>query len=79
MPFECDRCIFLKLKGRLLFNNASRDKVLSAAIRRVNLDALWSRESSTVRRNLDGVRKIINISSSVGLTGPFKSYGLMPV
>ena len=47
-PFECDRCIFAKLKSRLPFNEAPKDKLLLAVIRRINLDALWSRESSTV-------------------------------
>ena len=31
-----------------------------------------------VCKNLDGVRKIIFTSSSMGLSGPFKLYGLMP-
>ena len=77
-PFECDRCIFVKLKARLPMKGAVRDKLLLAGIRRVNLDALWSKESSTVRRNLDGVRKIIYTSTSAGLVGPFKSFGPMP-
>ena len=31
-----------------------------------------------MRRNLDGVRKIVHASASVGLNGPFKSFGPMP-
>ena len=78
-PFECDRCIFIKLKGRQPVREANRDKLLMAAIRRVNLDAMWSRKATTVARNLEGVRRIINTSATVGLQGPFKSYGPMPL
>jgi len=77
-PFECDRCVFIKLKGRLPIEGAPKDRLLNAAIRRVNLDALWSRETSTVAKNLAGVRKIIYTSDSVGLKGPFISFGPMP-
>ena len=77
-PFECDRCVFVKLKGRLPTKDAQKDRLLLAAIRRVNLDALWSRETTTVKRNLAGVRKIICTSASAGLMGPFKSHGPMP-
>ena len=77
-PFECDRCIFLKLKGRFPIPDAPKDVLLLGAIRRVNLDAFWSRASTTVRRNLDGVKKTLYTSASVGLKGPFKSFGPMP-
>ena len=73
-PFERDRCMFVKLKGRLPVRNVDKDKLLLAAIRRVNLDTLWSRETTTVKSNLEGVRKIVFASASAGLRGPFKSY-----
>ena len=31
-PFECDRCMFLKLKGRLPIKEAPKDSLLLAAI-----------------------------------------------
>ena len=37
-PFECYRCIFMKLKGRCLIVDAPKDKLLLGAIRRINLD-----------------------------------------
>ena len=77
-PFECDRCIFIKLKGRLPIKVAIKDRLLLAGIRRVNLGALWGRETSTVKRNLAGVKKIIYASASAGLVGPFILYGPMP-
>jgi len=39
----------VKLKGRCPIVDAPKDKLLLGAIRRINLDAFWSRETSTVR------------------------------
>ena len=37
-PFECDLCIFVKLKGRYPSDIDKKDKKLVACIRRINLD-----------------------------------------
>lgn len=43
VPFECDTCIFWKLRN-VAPNpiDCLKDKLLLACIRRVNLDAFWS-------------------------------------
>ena len=65
VPFECDMCIFWKLRGTAPDpEGCSKDKLLLACIRRVNLDAFWSRMTSTVNTNRDKVRaglKVIEI------------------
>ena len=50
-PFECDTCIFRKLKKVSPNPTSSRDKLLLAMIRRMNLDAFWARARSTVYQN----------------------------
>lgn len=72
IPFECDRCIFLKLKHTLPDASKPSDQLLLATIRRMNLDAFWSRESSTVKSNLNRVKRMLDSSNSLGLNGPFK-------
>ena len=43
-PFECEICIFIKLKKRYPRKGSREDRLLSETIRRANLDAFWSRE-----------------------------------
>jgi len=79
IPFECDQCIFLKLRSHLPDSNSTSDTLLMATIRRLNLDAFWSRERSTVSANLSRVKRMINISATVGLDGPFPIHPPFPL
>jgi hypothetical protein len=79
VPFECDECVFVKLrKFSTSPYNQEKDKLLLACIRRANLDAFWSRASSTVTANGDRVRAALVLSDSVGLQGPYENDGVMP-
>lgn len=72
VPFECDTCIFWKLRGsRPNPDESPQDKLLLACIRRINLDAFWSRMTSTVTTNKDKVKSALKLSESVGLSGPY--------
>ena len=51
IPFECDLCIFRKLKKMNPVAGRPGDDLLLSCIRRINLDAMWSRASSTVEAN----------------------------
>jgi hypothetical protein len=66
-PFECDLCIFVKLKGRYPLDVDKKDKKLVACIRRINLDAFWSRTLTTVANNHRLVKRMNNLSEEVGL------------
>ena len=48
-------------------------------IRRVNLDVMWSRESSTVRNTLGGLKKAHTMSMELGLPGQPLRMGPWPV
>ena len=69
-PFECDSCIFHKLRGSDPNLNPEIDKLHMCYIRRLNLDAFWSRETSTVHGN-NNRAQIIQSYSLFGLEGLF--------
>jgi hypothetical protein len=76
IPFECDFCIFRKLYGRDPVEVG--DAYVMACIRRVNLDACWSRATSTVSGNASQIRQGLRLSASVGLSGPYYPPGPLP-
>jgi len=77
-PFECDRCIFHKLRGEPPNPEAERDKLLLACIRRANLDAFWSRSSDTVSGHVGQVRMMLMLSKLVGIEPLIPSPGPLP-
>ncbi len=81
VPFKCDICIFTKLYRRLPQPAAvePKDALTLACIRRINLDAFWSRASSTVKSNAALARTGQRLSASVGLDdGPYSQPGPLP-
>jgi hypothetical protein len=78
VPFECDLCIFRKLKRRNPLPANPQDDLMLACIRRANLDSFWSRAKSTVLANRDKVAFGIKMSATMGLLGPYKSNGSLP-
>jgi hypothetical protein len=79
ISFECDICIFCKLWDQSapdLYNPI--DSLLMLSIRRMNLDALWSRASSTVEGNAGMVARCLRHSKLLGLTGPYSAIGPLP-
>ena len=63
--FQCDLCHFRNMQGRDPFGE--RDSLLMATIRRANLDAMWSRESSTVMGNAREVRMLMKNARLLGI------------
>jgi hypothetical protein len=79
VPFECDLCIFRKLRGKDPWSVSEQDKLLLGCIRRISLDAFWSRASSTVLGHRDRMKQALALSESVGLEGPYVHWGTMPL
>ena len=77
-PFECDDCVFLKLRKCRPNLAYSRDRLLLACIRRANLDVFWSRETATINSQRGAVRRGLALSRSVGLQGPYLNPGPLP-
>jgi hypothetical protein len=67
-PFQCDTCHFLNMQQRFPVGERPADDLLMLCIRRANLDALWSRERSTVAQNRrEGVR-FVGLCEDLGLS-----------
>jgi hypothetical protein len=78
VPFECDLCIFRKLQKRSPRTDFPPDQKLMTVIRRINLDAFWSRASSTVKGNRDRVKILLDLLAEVRLKGPYEVVGNFP-
>jgi hypothetical protein len=82
VQFECDVCVFSKLTKRLpgMGEDTSKDRFTLACIRRVTLDAFWSRARSTVMSNTHLMRTMIKASdANFGLThGAVEDPGPLP-
>jgi hypothetical protein len=79
VPFECDLCIFCKLTK--MANPSPRnpeDTLLMSAIRRINLNAFWSRSTATIQGNRDNLKQGLALSALVGLKGPYVHDGPYP-
>ena len=78
VPFECDLCVFRKLRKTDPSPSSQSDILLMAVIRRANLDAFWSRTSDTVKANRRNVVKGLKLSSLMRLGGPYKQFQPFP-
>lgn len=70
-PFECDLCIFRKIRQTDPDKSKASDSLLLAVIRRANLDVLWSRATSTVNNNRRKVKETMDLCDSLGVISPF--------
>ena len=79
VSFECDYCVFVKLYSRLPDDATQADTHIMACIRRIQLDAFWSRATTTVASNTALVRQGLRHSSGIGLDGPYFPPGPLPL
>ena len=79
VSFECDVCIFRKLYSRDSNPSDHQDVFALSCIRRINLDAFWSRARATVESNATKIREGLRISRSLGLSGPYLNPGPLPL
>ena len=69
VPFECDLCHYRNINRRDPVWSCPKDMATLVAIRRVNLDVFWARESSTVTGNLSRMRRDITAALSAYTLG----------
>ena len=76
VPFECDLCHFRNINHRDPNARDKKDDFTLICIRRANLDALWGREPSTVKANLNRMLRdhrdamsMVNISNPLPVMG----------
>ena len=77
-PFQCDRCSFLNVQGRRPIDS-EKDKMMPLCIRRCTLDSFWSRETSTVAKNLSEARQYLAAADVIGLERAFWMRGPFPL
>lgn len=75
--FQCDTCIFRLLAQTDPAENGD-DAMFLCAICRVNLDALWGREPTTVYRNALTVSKMVSLQRDQGIRPLFTPLGPFP-
>ena len=78
VPFECDLCIFRKLRAQDPDLTSHTDTLLLAVIRRANLDAFWSSASSTVASRRSRIKASQRFSERLGLSGPYSQIQSLP-
>ena len=78
VAFECDYCVFYKVYERAPEESSAVDRFDMACIRRVILDAFWSRSRSTVISNTSRFREIVRKSKSLGYEHPYSPPGPLP-
>jgi hypothetical protein len=78
-PFECDLCVFRNLQHRNPVPDSPQDTLLLCCIRRAILDALWGRESLTVRATLSAAQNLLRMWRKVGLQPDFPARGPYPL
>jgi hypothetical protein len=78
VPFECDLCVFRKLRHHTPTPANPVDDLLLACIRQIILDAFWSRTRGTVRGNKEKVGYALKLSSLGGLLCPYEAEGSLP-
>lgn len=77
---ECDLCHFRNLMNRDPIPNLAPDVRVLKLIRKANLDALWSREPSTVSGTLLSCRQGVRRAASLGFKDNlFRSMGPFPL
>jgi len=79
VPFQCDLCSFRNLTQRNPLRGVPADDLLLCCIRRVNLDAVWGRESATVEATLRGVKQLLRLWGGAGLDTVLPPRGPYPV
>jgi hypothetical protein len=78
VPFECDFCVFGKLFDHTPDKSNEKDRFAMACIRRIILDAFWSRARSTVDANTAKAREGLALSRKMGMRGPAEAPGPLP-
>jgi hypothetical protein len=78
-PFQCDLCVFRNLQHRNPIADNPKDELLLCCIRRANLDAVWGRESNTVRSTLAAAKQMTKLWKQVGVAPNFPALGPFPV
>ena len=77
VPFMCDICVFhLLFRREVTYTEGDYDHLVT--IRRMNLDALWGREPSTITANMRSVAKLVGTCETLGIKPNLPKLGPFP-
>jgi hypothetical protein len=79
VPFQCELCHFRNIMGRDPDHSRGTDLEIMDMMRRANLDAFWSRETSTVKSNLREAIRIEKTSNRLGMPSITPKLGPWPL
>jgi len=77
VSFQCDLCVFRNLYRR--DPSGEGDDMALCIIRRINLDAFWSREPSTLKANIGQLNTLITLCEGQGFSPHLPARGPFPV
>ena len=78
VPFECQICIFRKLRLSEPDMSSPTDTLLLSVLIRANLDTFWSSQTGTVAQHVGKLKAGIGFSDRLGLKGPYQQKGHLP-
>jgi len=79
VPFQCELCHFRNVYGREPKKINLKDKEFFKFVRRDNLDAFWSREPTTVAKNLSQLNRMSKTENKFGFASTTPPLGPFPV
>ena len=79
VPFQCELCHFRNVYGREPKKINLKDKEFFKFVRRANLDAFWSREPTTVAKNLSQLNRMSRTKNKFGFASTTPPLGPFPV
>jgi len=79
LPFQCDLCHFRNIMMREPSEMSPEDMEILEYIRRATLDAVWSREPSTVKKNMQGLLRAERTMDRLRLPDVSPSLGPFPL
>ena len=77
--FQCDDCVFINLLLRRPLPDSPSDSLTLCCIRRLNLDALWGKETSTVDSTARAIRQTVRLLEPLGIQPQYPGLGPFPV
>ena len=77
--FQCDECIFLNLLHRRPLPHSPSNNLTLCCIRRLNLDALWGKETSTIESTARAVRQTVNLLKPLRIQPQYPQLGPFPL
>lgn len=79
VPFQCERCWFVNLEGRLPIPGYPKDDTLKKMMRRVNLDIMNGRATSTIKQHANEVKRTVRECAVLGKTPSYEERGPLPM